>query len=371
MTRQLRFTLRYEATILFCLCILASLQRPSFANSSKACSYLFQDGLHLKAAICFRNRADKLPPGNKLSRIQKKVKALYLKNASAAFLSAAKKEPNKKKQLYLKELSVKVLARYLKEGLCTNTYNCKLIRQQQLLTKAEIGYASLAMVGGKEEQRATVKILGYRYKKVIKMPPNWAGKLRPGQYDVLVFYYGNFVKKWTLTLNPSESKVLALPSPKTKTKTPPRRHIAVIPRRRQPPTRRTTPKQTNFAPFIIMGIGAVALIGGGLTTVLGLFDNFEAENIIKTKSAEAQTFVDKNKGADPPASLPYELTPNVYRQQALSKTTERDLKYTVGLGLIGAGMIGLGVGAFLSLPPTKQSVSFTPPHNTSTFHTSF
>jgi len=295
---------------------------PSFALkvSPKICSSLFELKEYLKSAMCYEKLVEDMSKKKSLSRFQKRVKGLHLRNAATAYQKAGKQEKNDKERLYLLEKSSLLLKIYLKERLCTKNYQCNDVRGILQRNLEKIAYSTLTLVYNNKKPIKTT-IIGYKYTKSLMLPPNWTGKIRPGDYLLKIYYKNHFLQKITISLQSGKAKIVSLSIPQKHS--PSKREVVILTH---------PPKRKILIPAIVVGAGLVVASTGGGLILLGI----NTANQIKGLNHARE----------------------IGEQRTKAKT-----QYFTGWIVLGVGvgtMLTSSILIFLSNPPPKKQ-QITPP----------
>jgi hypothetical protein len=313
------------------------------ALASDKCEAMLKQRSYLKAAQCFQQRSDKMPPPDQLSKIQRYLKGQALRSAWTAYDKAAVQTKDIEKGGHYRENALKLIDFYLKNKLCPKPYLCQIVLGKQTKIRKAIGYAQLTVVTDSKVS-GFLEVKGYKYLAKKTTPPQWSQAVRPGRYTVTVTYEGQKALVRRLIVRPNTPRVLTM-FPK---KAQPDKRIVV----RVPPPRRIPPKttSTNVVPLVLIGVGAAVTVAGGVLLGMAVLQDGERNTI-------ATSLVNDAKELSP--SERAKLAGDEKTKNGLGKidslATSASTLELAGYGAAGGGIAILAAGIVLALLPKKPA----------------
>lgn len=309
------------------------------ALSAGVCSKLAQGKAYTEAATCFLRLSHSIKAAS-ASKVEQKLKGLYLLNASKLFQKEAdaKKQPHL--QAYLRERAVGVLKEYLAKKLCSQTYKCNEVQGKLWKLEKQIGYGQLTFVVASGVS-GKLSLQGYQFAKQLTFPPNQNVKVRPGAYKIVVQFKGGTSKVYDVKLAPSGSKVLNLAPPKALVRRVVKRVVKrrVVSRPKPAPKAKGPPVWT----WAVIGVGgAVMAAGGGL--ILG------GMSMAISSRERADSFRSLAPGDEPDFAVlktEYDLILNDYDTGSALNTA--------GWAMLGVGTAVVVVGVIAAVMVTSKS----------------
>lgn len=193
------------------LCCGVGLGSVAMAANANTCNAQLAKTRYVQAAACYQQLVRSMKPTSRLSVVEAKEKALYLRKISFAYKKAAMAAKKPEVQAYLYEQSIEPLRRIRREKLCGKSFRCKIIQGQEAALVDKIKYASLSLVLSSSAS-VQVAIKGYRFSRSMTLQTTTVRKLRPGTYTVKYSQAGKAAQSAVVTLGPGEAKAITLTS---------------------------------------------------------------------------------------------------------------------------------------------------------------
>ncbi|TNE46266.1 MAG: hypothetical protein EP343_24490 [Deltaproteobacteria bacterium] len=335
--------LRYLLPILFVM-----VATEASASSTRACNALARQKNYDLAAECFVRVVKGMKPGSQLNRLNQKLKSLYLQKASFSFRKAGDNAKDDVSKAYYLERGAQTLQQILDENLCQKKHRCLAVKgkQSDLIRRIQYSQLTLEVSPGTTIQ---LTITGFKFALTRPLSQTKTMRLRPGTYKVS-WVLGANKQDQSVTLGPSESKILRAQAPIT---------------RRPPPP----PKASSSGGAIaLLSIGLLVTAGGVVQLALGYINAGDAAQL-----ANAQTLARQESAIqdDFPGTSPDKTVQSGKIDTSTWQTSAADIKGKGQLGdtLIVTGWSTSGVGLALTLggviwlATNKPKASTPPPPN--------
>lgn len=316
--------------------------KPGTQKTATDCSSTLNQGKFLQAAVCYEALVNNMPHGDKLSRLDKKRKALYLNKASYSLAQQARLTQDVAQQSYLYEQAQQRLQQILQEKLCLKELRCRLLRGQIAEFFGSIAYSRLVLVIQRKAS-VRVKVTGYQYSRQWVVAETTTLRLRPGTYTILHQEEGKPEKTSILQLEPRKSAALTL--------------VAQI------VIQKVVAPVSRVGPWTLLGIGIGMTVIAGVLVGVGYAFQTQADRLAAEQNAmrsDAGLLENWQRGTL------QNLDETVKKWSSTSQTI--DSRKSSGNIMVGAGWpaAGLGLGALIagavwlgslpkaSTPPPKQ-----------------
>lgn len=328
---------------LFCLLSMSSLVSAA-ALSPTTCANLVKGKAYESASKCFLRLSNSIK-GVSLSKVEQKLKGLYLLNAAKLMQKEALIKMKAAEKAYYLEQASKILQQYLDEKLCTKKYKCQEVQGKLYTVTKKIKYGRLTVTYPKNIS-GKITLQGFKFQEEKAFPPPLSIELRPGPYRVIIEYKTGESKILKIDIAENSTRVLTLEGP------PGTRQKAAKVRPEPIPTKQVKPTW----PWVVVGASAtvavvgVALLGGGYAMM-----------------GESQSLFDKLKARDSGSSSVGGVTlAELYQDIPATYDTGSALAITGfvlgGLGLAGVvgGFVALSLAPTVSVPITDPNASLPP-----------
>lgn len=320
-----RFKLLCCVSVLCCV-YGVSLSSASAALSAQVCSKLAAGKAYPESAQCFLRLSSKIQRATS-SKVERKLKGLYMLNASKLFAKEATKLNHTVKSSFFREKAAHVLRTYLKQKLCTQTFRCQEVQGRLWKLEQQIQYGQVTLVA---KGKGKLSISGYRYKREFVFPPNRSVRLRPGTYKCVVVYSTGLSTVKDITVQPKATKIVTLTPPKPRT-------VRIVKRIIQRPKPRPKPKAKNMSRAWVWG----TLIGGGVALAAGVTLAVVGSNQAQDSRARVEKLAAKQGGLNREDIQPLDRDYATLDEEQLNILEQ----YDRGALLNTIGWIASGVGA--------------------------
>ena len=227
------------------------------------------------AADCFRKlsaNAKNTVSGEKRLQVRR-----WIKNAAICYKKAAKQVKSQQLAHFLREQGILVLDRYIKHKFYANAPQKNVIEALRSELYDGIGYTTLTVTTG--YTKAQIQVNGFRFSS--KKTGDFAQKLRPGSYTIIVDYPNSPRQAKTIKLQGNQPQTLTfqLPKPKKRGIFPPKKR-SIKSNISAKSKVSTKPKRnpTRIASLALMGGGGALVVTGGAFVILGVFVTQAARN---------------------------------------------------------------------------------------------
>lgn len=329
--------------LVLCALLFTALPTPTRALASdtaerKLCLYQFRQKLYLRSANCFQALATKV--AKRLANTQtpastdKALAGSLLRNTSLAFRRAAKVATTPQQADYLRERALRPLQQLLKHKYYEDNDQKRIT--QQLLTKLnqQIGYTSLLIITN--HQQSKIKLEGgFQFTPQTHTGNQWRIRLRAGTYTLLVTYPKQPLQAKQVIVKKGQSNALVTFSPQGP---------AARKRTSSPPPRKPSPTtQPPVLSWVMLGLGAAAIVGG--VALIGVSST--SNDAAAKKGIELQ-----NIRATQPTSL------TVNDTEALKDLVDgANSQLAAGITIAATGITAGIVGFLLRPSPTRTNTT--------------
>ncbi len=314
-------------------------EHSAYAANTQLCKEYFKKKQYVRASQCFRGLAGVLEKKPTLKVQDRSQLSQYLRNASLCLRRAAKREPSAIKKSYLYEQALSYVSLMIKKKYYEGASQKNLANLLKGRIQEKIGYILVTITTG--STKAIAKFSGgYRFKSLTKKGITFQQKLRPGNYTVVITYPKQTPQVKVLQLRPGQAAAVFTFKPKPA-------QVAIRPRSlvRVHPVQ--PPKSAGTMPWILTGVGAALVVGGGVLVGVAIGTN-------STNNERADKALIAFNQQQP---LDGKLVTATQTKSFKDSYQTANSLYTVGWIAGGAGLVTVAVGLIVYATQPKPKAS--------------